>query len=654
MQDKVYRELFLTESAEYLKLMSQCLVALEEKPSDSSSLNEVFRCIHTIKGMSATMGFDKISQLSHATENLLDELRNKKIKVTSKIIDRLFACLDMLEGLIEEVRLEQPSKIDIMPYLSDLKRFLSPEGIEEIFPEPNFEALEFSEPERQKFKQMSEEGANILQIKITLDADCVMKQARAIMVLMDLARLGEVVKSLPSVDDLEQGRFGASFIAVLISKEKIEIIRQELSNILEVQGVEIILLEISFTTPIQAEKYAAASYVKKIQSMRISVERLDKIMNLVGELTIAKIRLLEISKSYKLKPLDEIVFFVGRLTSSLQDEITQTRLLPIAYILDTFPRMVRDLAKKDNKEIDFQIIGSEIELDRVILDEISNPLMHLLRNAVDHGIEPPEERKRLKKDLRGKISIKVSRERGQIFITVSDDGRGIDFEAVKRQARIKVLLSDEEIAKLDQKGILDLLTLPGFSTSEKVTEVSGRGVGLDVVKSRIEALGGRLDFETQPRGGSQFVLTLPLTVAIIKAMLVKVQDETYAIPLMNIRETIKAGEDEIKLIQNFEVIKVRDEIIPLLRLDEELGLESQTFKEGKIPIVIIEVDNKGMGLIVTKVLGEQDIVVKPLGTIVKKTKGIAGATILGGGNVALILDVMGLGGGIDGRTKINR
>ena len=654
MQDNVYRELFLTESAEYLKLISQCLVTLEEKPSDSSSLNEVFRCIHTIKGMSATMGFDKISQLSHATENLLDELRNKKIKVTSKIIDRLFACLDMLEGLIEEVRLEQPSKIDIMPYLSDLKRFLSPEGIEEIFPEPSFEALEFSEPERQKFKQMSEEGANILQIKITLDADCVMKQARAVMVLMDLARLGEVVKSLPNVDDLEQGRFGASFIVVLISKEKIEIIRQELSNILEVQGVEIILLEISFTTPIQAEKYAAASYVKKIQSMRISVERLDKIMNLVGELTIAKIRLLEISKSYKLKPLDEIVFFVGRLTSSLQDEITQTRLLPIAYILDTFPRMVRDLAKKDNKEIDFQIIGSEIELDRVILDEISNPLMHLLRNAVDHGIEPPEERKRLKKDLRGKISIKVSRERGQIFITVSDDGRGIDFEAVKRQARIKVLLSDEEAAQLDQKGILDLLTLPGFSTSEKVTEVSGRGVGLDVVKSRIEALGGRLDFETQPRGGSQFVLTLPLTVAIIKAMLVKVQDETYAIPLMNIRETIKAGEDEIKLIQNFEVIKVRDEIIPILRLDEELGLEGQTFKEGKIPIVIIEVGNKGVGLIVTKVLGEQDIVVKPLGTIVKKNKGIAGATILGDGNVALILDVMGLGGGVDGRSKINR
>ena len=654
MPDNAYRELFLTESAEYLKLMSQCLVALEEKPSDSSSLNEVFRCIHTIKGMSATMGFDKISQLSHATENLLDELRNKKTKVTSKIIDQLFACLDMLEGLIEEVRLEQPSKIDILPYLSDLKRFLSPEGVEETFPEPDFEALEFSEPEQQKFKQMSEEGANILQIKIALDADCAMKQARAIMVLMNLARLGEVVKSLPSVDDLEQGRFGVSFIAVLISKEKIEIIRQELSNILEVQSVEIILLEASVTTTIQAEKYAASSYVKKIQSMRISVERLDKIMNLVGELTIAKIRLIEISKSYKLKPLDEIVFFVGRLTSALQDEITQTRLLPIAYILDTFPRMVRDLAKKDNKEIDFQIIGSEIELDRVILDEISNPLMHLLRNAVDHGIEPPEERKRLKKDPSGKVTIEVSRERGQIFITVSDDGRGIDFEAVKRQARIKVLVSDEEIAKLDQKGILDLLTLPGFSTSEKVTEVSGRGVGLDVVKSRIEALGGRLDFETQPRAGSKFILALPLTVAIIKAMLVKVQDETYAIPLMNIRETIKIDEGEIKLIQNFEVIKVRDEIIPIIRLDEELGLESQTFREGKIPIIIIEVGNKGMGLIVTKVLGEQDIVVKPLGTIVKKTKGIAGATILGKGNVALILDVMGLRGGVDGRSKINR
>ena len=654
MQDNVYRELFLTESAEYLKIMSQCLVKLEKNPSDSDSLNEVFRCLHTIKGMSATMGFDKISQLSHATENLLDELRNKRIKATSAIIDKLFASVDILEGLVEEVRLKQPSKIDIAPSLSNLKRFLPSDEIKEEFLEPSWESLEFSEPERQMFRQMGSEGANILQIKIALAADCAMKQARAIMVLMDLARLGEVIKSLPSAEELEEGRFGLSFIVILISKEKIDIIRQELLNILEVQDIEIRPLEASFAGPIPADKYAVSSYVKKIQSMRVSVDRLDKIMNLVGELTIAKIRLLQISKNCNLDPLDEIVFFIGRLTSSLQDEITQTRLLPIAYILDTFPRMVRDLAKNDNKDIDFQIIGSEIELDRVILDEISNPLMHLLRNAVDHGIEPPEERKRLKKDPRGKITIRVSRERGQIFITVADDGRGIDFEAVKRQARIKALLNDEEIAKLDEKAILDLLTLPGFSTSEKVTEVSGRGVGLDVVKSKIETLGGRLDFQTQPKAGSQFILMLPLTVAIIKAMLVKVQDETYAIPLMNIRETIKIDEGEIKLIQNFEVIKVRDEIIPILRLEEELGLGSQALKEVKISVVIIEVGNKGVGLVVTKVLGEQDIVVKPLGAIVKKTKGIAGATILGDGNVALILDVMGLGGSVDGRSKINR
>jgi two-component system chemotaxis sensor kinase CheA len=390
------------------------------------------------------------------------------------------------------------------------------------------------------------------------------------------------------------------------------------------------------------------TYIKKIQSMRIPVERLDKIMNLMGELAIAKIRLVQVVQVYKIEALEEVSFALDRLISALQDEVMQTRLLPVAYILDAFPRVVRDLSHKQNKEVDFEILGSEIELDRMVLDEISDPLLHLVRNAIDHGIETAEERKSEKKNPRGKIAIKVSRQRGQIFIEVIDDGKGIDFVAVRKVAIEKRLITDEEAAAIDDKKILDLITLPGFSTSQVVTDISGRGVGLDVVKSKIEALGGRVDFESKKNIGSRFILTLPLTLAIIKAMLVKVEEEIFAIPLMNIRETIKIKAQELKYLQNFEVVKVRDEVIPIIRLNKELGIvvskaaKDKDQSDGRISLVIVEYGKKALGLVVSQVLGEQDIAVKPLGSLVKRTKGIAGATILGDGRVALILDIMSL------------
>jgi two-component system, chemotaxis family, sensor kinase CheA len=324
----------------------------------------------------------------------------------------------------------------------------------------------------------------------------------------------------------------------------------------------------------------------------------------------------------------------------------QTRLLPVAYILDAFPRVVRDVARKQSKEVDLEILGSEIELDRVVLDEISDPLLHLVRNSIDHGLETPEERVKKKKSPRGKVTIQVSRQKGQIFIEVGDDGQGVDFQAVKKVALAKGLITEEETKDLDEKRVLDLIALPGFSTSAKITDISGRGVGLDVVKSKIEALGGRVEFETEKDVGSKFILTLPLTLAIIKAMLVKVQEEIYAVPLMNIRETIKISKKELKFLQNFEVIKVREEVIPIIRLDKILGVASSKLKQedsdGRLSLVIVEYGKRAMGLVVSQVLGEQDIAVKPLGALVKRTKGIAGATILGDGRVALILDIMSL------------
>ena len=643
MQDS-YQEIFLSESQEYLKNISNCLVKLEDNPADIQSLNEIFRCTHTLKGMSATMGYEKIAQLSHQMEDLLDNLRSKDLEVNSEIIDTLFACVDILEQLIQDVRLKRDSSLDISACLSGLKSFATPgELLKEKTVLRPAENAELKPAELTRFKEAKAQGLNIFKIKITLDRDCAMKEARAFMLMTLLQKMGELIQSTPSLEDLKQGRFEQSFILILSSKDKQETIQNILLDISDVEEVNITLLEIKPSVSVAPE----LSYIKKIQSMRIPVQRLDRIMNLIGELTIAKIQLVQIVQSSKVKPLEEVSLTLDHLTSTLQDEIMQTRLLPAAYILEAFGRVVRDLSKKQNKEVELETTGSEIELDRIVLDEIGDPLIHLIRNAIDHGIEPPEERMAAGKNPRGKIEIKVSRQKGQIFIELADDGRGVDFSAVGKLALEKGLISEQEAASLDEKKILALITMPGFSTAKEITDVSGRGVGLDVVKIKIESLGGRLDFETRAGSGSRFILTLPLTLAIIKAMLVKVRQEILAIPLMNIQEIIKIRQEEIKPLQNFEVIKVRNKVIPIIRMDKELGIPPAPPEEenanNKIPLVIIEYEKKALGLIVSSIVGEQDIVVKPLPSFVKKTKGIAGATILGDGRVALILDILSLG-----------
>ncbi len=660
MQDS-YKELFLSESQEYLGNISKCLVKIEDNPADAASLNEIFRGMHTLKGMSATMGYDKLTQLSHQIEDLLEEIRNKKRKLTSEIIDILFAAVDVIERLLDEIRTNKPSVLDISQITQRLKDFLlghnnsesnavsNPTRIEV----PDGGKLDFSELEKEKIRLAQEKGYLIGKIIITLTWNCVMKEARAFLVLTNIKKFGEIIKSIPSEEDLKEGRFDSSFTVFLASQEDQRIIRQELLNIAETEDVVVSSVDLEEKSRIVSQESVQTSAkqsiglgVKKIQSMRIPVERLDKIMNLMGELSIGKIRLAQIVQTYKVEALEEVAFILDRLITTLQDEVMQTRLIPIAYILDVFPRVVRDVAKKQSKEVDLEILGSEIELDRVVLDEISDPLLHLVRNSIDHGLEVMEERIKKGKSPRGKVIIQVSRQRGQIFIEVSDDGQGIDFEAVKKVALSRGLISELESNELDEKKVLDLIALPGFSTSSQVTDISGRGVGLDVVKSKIEALGGRVDFETKRNKGSKFILILPLTLAIIKAMLVRVQEEVYAIPLMNIRETIKIPKKDLKYLQNFEVIKVRDEVIPIIRLNKVLGVASsnpgQEDNIQRLSLVIVECGKRPMGLVVSQVLGEQDIAVKPLSSIIKRTRGIAGATILGNGKVALILDVMSL------------
>lgn len=678
MQDS-YKEIFLSESQEYIDNINGCLVKLEENPRDLNSLNEIFRCTHTLKGMSATMGYDKIAQISHQMEDLLDELRGQKKMVTSNIIDTLFAGVDLLEQLLQEVKLNQESKIDISPCTEALKNLLREDAPPELSavagpPAKDITDLsgeaELNQTESLKFKEAKDKGFNVFKILVTLSENCPMKEARAFLITTSLKRQGEIITTSPSFETLKEGKFDRSFLIILSTKDAAESIQRELMGISEVDNVRVGPAEAKLqTAPVgeparpqetapslpagsagpgsnTAQAEQPSSYLKKIQSIRIPVQRLDKIMNFMGELAISKIRLVQVVQSLKIQELEEISFTLDHLTSALQDEIMQTRLLPVAYILDNFTRVVRDLARRKNKEIDLEISGSEIELDRVVLDEIGDPLIHLLRNSIDHGLEPPQDRKAKGKNPKGKISIKVARQKGHISIEVCDDGRGVDFAAVGRKAVEKGLIPEQEISGLDEKRVLEILTMPGFSTAKEITDTSGRGVGLDVVKVKIESLGGRLDFETKIGQGTKFLLTLPLTLAIIKAMLVRVRREILAVPLMNIRETIKVRKEEIKMVQHFEVVNVRDEVIPIVRMEKELNItagEADTAGPNEtIPLVIIEYEKKALAILVNQIIGEQDIVVKPLPSFVKKTKGIAGATILGDGRVALILDIMSL------------
>jgi two-component system chemotaxis sensor kinase CheA len=662
MQDS-YRELFLSESQEYLTNISNCLVKIEDNPADKNSINEIFRCVHTLKGMSATMGFDKLSHLAHEMEDLLDELRNLRKKMTSETIDALFQGVDLLGQLFDEIKSNKESTIDITPVLKNLKKFLTDSAEDlaaaqsAVQPSSKAEARALTLDEIKRINEFKKRFVNVFLLTVTLVKDCAMKEARAFLIITNLRRLGEVVGSDPDVASLKDGKFDLVFTVIFATNEQQQVLQQELNTLSDVERITVSPVDVdekvvSGGQAVAAEaespkpQVAAPTYIKKIQNMRIPVERLDKIMNLMGELAIAKIRLLQVVQSYKIEALEDVSFGLDRLISALQDEVMQTRLLPVAYILDAFPRVVRDVARKQGKDVELTISGGDIELDRIVLDEMSDPLLHLVRNAVDHGIESPEARAKTNKPARGKLSIDVTRQKGQIFIEVSDDGKGVDFEAVKQVALTKGLITEAEASEMDEKRALDLITMPGFSTAKTITDISGRGVGLDVVKSKIETLGGRVEFETKFNVGSKFILTLPLTLAIIKAMLVAVKHEIYAIPLVNIRETIKIDLREVKLLQSFEVVKVRDEIIPIIRLDKELGISARPGDKeesaDRLSLVICEFGKKALGLAVTQVLGEQDIAVKPLGALIKRTKGIAGATILGDGKVALILDIMSL------------
>ncbi len=637
--DKNYRELFFGETQEYLKEINKALVKLEADPQDYESLNVIFRLMHTIKGMAASMDYKELAAFAHRFEDVFDGFLNTEVTISAETMDIIFENIDAFTTLFDSLKEEKPPSIDIPLYLNKLDSIIHKEAAEkEIKPIHKNE----TKIDSAFIEKLQKEKKGFFSIIIHLTKDCPMKGVRAFLILSRSKTIGEIIKSYPSEESLKEEEFESSFEFIIATSESEGSIKDILSKILEIEKSEIYPLDAASLEKLEKKETAAPVYLKKIGSMRIPVDRLDKIMNLMGELVIVKSKLLQVVRTKEYGPLEETAYTFERLITSLQDEVLKTRLLPISYITDNFPRIVRDLARKENKEIKLTMEGGEIELDRIILDEIGDPLIHIIRNAIDHGIETPEERAKAGKSREGKISIKVYRDKGHIVIEISDDGKGIDYNNVVKRAHEMGLIDYEKVTDTDSGKILDILATPGFSTKDKVTDISGRGVGLDAVKNKMDILGGNLELENQPQKGVKFTLILPLTLAIIKAMLVIVEKQTYAIPLTNIKETIKIKKGDIKSVQETELIRLREEVIPLIRLDKELGIRPYAKDSEEISVVIVEGRIKNIGIAVDDVIKEQDIVVKPLTSFIKKIKGIAGATVLGDGRIAFILDVLNL------------
>lgn len=672
-----YMGMFLDESREHLQALNRCILELEVSPENHQLLDEIFRSAHTLKGMSATMGFHDIAEITHEMENVLDLLRKGQQQVTSGIIDLLFKCLDFLEQLVEAIVSDSAIQLDTVGLVAQLRDAAAgkissakPASVEPVAAAPSTvetvaetPQVDLNDVDQHVIDVADQKGLNAFEITVTLSEGCLLKAARAYLVFNALEDLGDIIKSVPEVDEIEKDNFDKSFTVVLVSAVDKEKIEEDVMSISEVEQVAVKGLsagsheEEKASTPVQpvmkdketedtASSVAAPATVHKSkvnQTVRVDTDKLDSLLNLVGELVITKTRLDQIGSTHRLHDLVETIEAMDRVTTDLQSVVMKVRMVPIGQVFNRFPRMVRDLARDLSKEINLVIEGEDTELDRTVIDEIGDPLVHLLRNAIDHGVESPQERIAAGKSAAGEVRLVARQEGNNVVIEVIDNGKGIDSEALKNKAVEKGLMSRAEADRLDQSEALKIIFMPGFSTAKTVTDVSGRGVGMDVVRSKIESLGGNVEVDTRLGQGSRLTIRLPLTLAIIQALLIALGEEKYAIPLSAIDSTIKVDINDIKTIQNREVILLRGSVIPVVRLEHELQVPKKAGDDNdELYIVIVQIGERRAGFLVDKLIGQQEIVIKSMGTLLGGIRCIAGATILGDGQVALILDVAAL------------
>ena len=687
MDTNQYMDMCLDESHEHLQSLNDGLLSLEDNMEDISVVNEIFRNAHTLKGMSATMGYNKIAELTHEMEDVLDLIRKEQLKLDETIIDILFKCVDSLGQMIDNVGNGDPEDLvdvsDLVAQLSKISKGEVPEAqgaapaaaAAPAAPAAGGDAapassIELSDVDKDVIREAKEKGLLAVHVHIQLAETCLLKSARSYMVMNALDELGDVIKSVPPTEDLEQEKFDHDFDVVVVTASDIKAVEDAVNTISEIEKFTVEAIDPdakpaeapkaeapkAAPAPAPAAKPAApkpaakpaakkaaapaqpAKKPHKSQSVRVDIDKLDTLMNLMGELVINKVRLEQIGQTNRLTELTETLEQMDRVTTDLQNIVMKVRMVPVSSVFNRFPRMVRDIAKELNKEFNLTIEGEETELDRTVIDEIGDPLMHLLRNSCDHGVEMPDVREAKGKPRVGEIGLIARHEGNNVVIMVTDDGAGIDADKIRSKAVEKGMISQEEADKLDDADAVRLIFLPGFSTAEKITDISGRGVGMDVVRSKIESLSGHVDVETKIDEGSVFKIKLPLTLAIIQAMLVQVQEEMYAIPLGSIDSTINIQPTDIQTIQNKEVIVLRGEIIPIIRMDKLLQVPHVKDAEDLF-VVVVHAGEAKAGIVVDNLIGQQEIVIKTLGSLFTGLKMFSGATVLGDGRVALILDV---------------
>lgn len=702
-----YLDIFLDETKEHLQNLSDQIMALEADPEDSNTINEIFRAAHTLKGMAGTMGYKRMQTLTHDMENVFSEVRSGKLKANSDMIDILFNCLDALDEYTQNIQnTADEGTNDNEPLIKRLNDLLkgqsqTAEKAEPAQAEPekadsSKKAENAAAPENTASSATGEEkwygihldssqihvieearkqNMECYGINVVVQDSCLLKAARAFLVFKAVEEKGEIIVSNPSAQDVEDERFDKDFTLLVLSQHPLEEVMKAAENVSEIASVTGGVLELEKTkdykpteTP-QAEgvaknaepqtsqapaaknqekttdKKAAAGKPVVSRTVRVDIEKLDVLMNLVSELIIAKNSLVAATgqlRSSGENGVGEHIEYLERVTTSLHESVMKVRMVPIESVVNKFPRMIRDLSKKLNKNMELHMSGEETELDRTVVDEIGDPLMHLLRNSADHGLESAEVRAQRGKNPVGSIFLDAYQDGNNVVIEVRDDGNGIDIEAVKNKALERGAITPEQAAVMSDKDVINLLFLPSFSTAKQVTDVSGRGVGLDVVKSKIESLSGEVEVKSQLGQGSTWTIRLPLTLAIIQTLMVAVGGEKYAISLGSIQSLESIRPDEVKHVQNKEVINLRGSVLPLIRMEEVLEVESTRKPGDDLTVVIVKKGDKMAGLVIDELLGQLEIVIKPLGKYIKQCKFISGATILGDGEVALILDANAL------------
>ncbi|SHN53180.1 two-component system, chemotaxis family, sensor kinase CheA [Paenibacillus sp. ov031] len=680
-----YLSMFIDESNDHLQSLNENMLQLEGSPEDLGIVQVIFRSAHTLKGMAATMGFEDLASLTHKMENVLDLVRNEKLKMQDFIFDTLFKSLDALETMVQDITEGGEGKADVSSIVASLQAIESGEWtggtapVAAVNQSPSTatpSAVELDEFQYSVLDQSIAEGHRVLYVEVLVSEQSQLKGVRAYMVFDLLERSGEVVKSFPTVQDIEQEKFERSFSLYYITTKEAQELEKGIMSISEIESAKVIQLDqetlqqmtnqaaataeveaAPVPAPVEAssepsslskeepKKPVATKTVAPKQAatpsrtIRVDIERLDVLMNLFSELLIDRSRLEQLASETGNNDLSDTVAHLSRVSTDLQNIVLKLRMVPVDTVFNRFPRMIRDLAKTLDKKIDLVITGAETELDRTVIDEIGDPLVHLLRNAVDHGVESIAERVAAGKPELGTVNLRAFHSGNHVFIEIEDDGKGIYRDNLLRTAVKRGVVTEEQGAKMSDDEVNQLLFAPGFSTADKISDISGRGVGLDVVKSKITSLGGNVTIHSTPGKGTNFSVQLPLTLSIIAAMLVRLGSEKYAVPLSSIVETAIVQREQVRNIHGNKMITFRESLIPYLSLSEVFGVpDFNDANEQETEIVVIRKGERLAAVAVEEFIGQSEIVLKSMGTYLPSIEGISGATILGDGQVALILD----------------